>query len=714
MNTYLAVSSLINLLAALLLITFLLSSGKQSPVRRQYVNFLYAVLGWAAAYFLWRISESEVYAEMYCKMLTSSAGFLSITFYHFCLILAGAKTPRTLAVGYVIAVLLVVFTCFGWIVAGVSPKAGHLFWPDAGILMPLYLAYFTFYFIASGWVLIRAGRQHLGRRASDHLYVLCSTVVGFIGGSTNFPLWYDIPIQPYGNVLVAIYSFTVAYGLYSNRISGIRMDVSKAAFGLFLNLSVALFYLLFAGLYRTIFSHPYEPYEMWMHGVAAFCVSSVVFWGVPRLKFKMEKVLEGVFRSERASALSRLKDLPTKLTDITEDEAIFEMTADTVMQSLDVTGVAVCALEPFDSAYRCAVSAGIFSRMSESPTIDVDNPIVEVLNRQAVCVVLDQIYEEMNQYYYQALVDLRNDLKVSVIVPIFANHEVYGLILLGPPKQPRVWSEEEISILFSVGAQIGINFRTRDFERRASEVDKLVALGTMAAGLAHEIRNPLVSVQTLSSMIQTGKSLTRVSEQFKDVLLRDVKRIASIVEGVALYSQNQKGKMAQVSINTVLSNSIDISSDLAKEQGVVLSYKPIGDEDMLISANMGQLVQVFGNLIENAIQALSGSDIPAVKISVTKRKAYRRGGQSWLEVVIADNGPGIPKAILDRVFDPFITSKDTGARDKQMGMGLGLAISKRIIENHNGAITVSNDPKGGAKFMVSLKWITPKDEKTTS
>ncbi len=99
MNTYLAVSSLINLLAALLLITFLLSSGKQSPVRRQYVNFLYAVLGWAAAYFLWRISESEVYAEMYCKMLTSSAGFLSITFYHFCLILAGAKTPRTLAVG---------------------------------------------------------------------------------------------------------------------------------------------------------------------------------------------------------------------------------------------------------------------------------------------------------------------------------------------------------------------------------------------------------------------------------------------------------------------------------------------------------------------------------------------------------------------------------------------------------------------------------------
>ena len=170
-------------------------------------------------------------------------------------------------------------------------------------------------------------------------------MVGFIGGSTNFPLWYDIPIQPYGNVLVAIYSFLVGYGLYRNRISGISVDASKAGVCLLLNLSVALFYLLFAGLYRTATGDPLEAYELWFQGVAAFCVSAIVFWGVPRLKFWTEKILEGVFRSDRASALSELKDLPTKFSDIAEDESVLQLAADTVMRSLDVAGVAVYAFQ---------------------------------------------------------------------------------------------------------------------------------------------------------------------------------------------------------------------------------------------------------------------------------------------------------------------------------------------------------------------------------
>jgi signal transduction histidine kinase len=190
-----------------------------------------------------------------------------------------------------------------------------------------------------------------------------------------------------------------------------------------------------------------------------------------------------------------------------------------------------------------------------------------------------------------------------------------------------------------------------------------------------------------------------------------VKRIASIVDGVAHYSQNQKGKQAPLSINEVLLNSIDISSKLAQTHRVAVRLSTAEKVDATVSANMGQLVQVFGNLIDNAIQALSGSEAPEVVISVTKRQGYR--GPSWVEVAVADNGPGIPKAILSRIFEPFITSKDTGSRDEWMGMGLGLAISKRIIENHSGAISVINALPRGAKFMVSLKCIQPKYEKTT-
>ncbi len=714
MNTYLTISSLLNFSAAILLIAFLVGARDRSPIRRRYLYFLISVSAWAGAYFLWQVTADEIVAEFFCRALTCFSIFISITLYHFSLRLAGVESRRGVLLGYLGACGLICLMPTGLIVDGVSARPSHMYWPDAGPLTWLYLLYFFGYLIASGWVLLRGWKLNIGSKASDQIFVLSTCIVGFLGGATNFPLWYDIPIQPYGNVLVAVYVFLLGHGLYSSRVSGVSLDFYKASVGLLLSGSAALFYLLITALYRTATGDPMSSDEFWFRGVLAFVLSIVIFWGVPRLKFWTENILEGVFRRERASALTELKDLPTRLSDLAEDGSIFEVTAETVMQSLNVTGVAVYVMEPFDSAYRCSVLAGEFIKEPEGYTLDVDSPIVEALSQQPVCLVLDQIYGDIDQSYYRALVDLRNELKVSMIVPIFANHEVFGLILVGPPKQPRAWSEEEVSILFNVGAQIGINFRTRDFERRASEVDKLVALGTMAAGLAHEIRNPLVSVQTFASMVESGKSLDRVSDQFKGVLLRDVKRIASIVEGVAHYSQNQKGKKAQISINEVLLNSVDISSKLAQTHGVALRFTSAEDVDATVSANLGQLVQVFSNLIENAIQALNGTESPQVKVSVAKRQAHRGRGQSWVEVSVADNGPGIPKAILSRIFDPFITSKDTGARDERMGMGLGLAISKRIIENHNGAITVINDPEGGAKFLVSLKCTHPKDEKTTN
>lgn len=698
-----------NFSAALLLIVFFGAARDRSPVRRRYLYFLISVAAWAGAYFFWQLSDGENAAHFYCRALTCFSIFISITLYHFSVGLAGMKSSRGVFLGYLSAFVLVLLTPTGLIIAGVSEKYEHDYWPDAGSLAWLYLLHFFGYLIASGWVLFRGWKRAIGSKASNQIFVLVICLIGFLGGATNFPLWYDIPIQPYGNVLVGVYVCLLGHGLYSDRV-GLNLDFYKALVGLLLSASAALFYLLVTVLYRNACCDPMPSDEFWLRGVIAFVLSIIIFWGVPRLKFWTERILEGVFHSERANALSELKDLPTKLSDLVEDESIFEMTAETVMRSLDVKGVAVYALEPFDSAYRCSVFAGGFTNAPAAYTLDADSPIIEALSQQPDCLVLDQVYGEIDESYYQALVDLKTELNVSVVVPIFANHEVYGLIVLGARKQPHAWTEEEASILFNVGAQIGINFRTRDFERRASEVDKLVSLGTMAAGLAHEIHNPLVSVQTFASMVESGKSLDRISDQFKGVLLRDVKRIASIVEGVALYAQNKQGKKAPISINDVLLNSIEISSKAAQQQSVDLQFNPVKGGDLTVSANMGQLVQVFSNLIDNAMQALDGVDGAVIRISITKRQGPRGLGQSWVEVAVADNGPGIPKAILGQIFDPFITSKDTGARDERMGMGLGLAISKRIIENHNGAISVINHARGGAKFTVSLKCIESKNE----
>ena len=417
----------------------------------------------------------------------------------------------------------------------------------------------------------------------------------------------------------------------------------------------------------------------------------------------MEQIVDGLLRKDRRGLLSELKALPTEIPDIGEEKGIYKLTAERIIKVFGVMGVGVLRLESFANDYECVHSEGSLAKREQEIRLRADNPIIAGLSRKPECLVLDQIYDTMEPNYYNALVALRKDVNMSVIVPVFASHEVYGLILIGQTTRPKLWSDEETGALFNIGAQIGLNLRTRDFERRAREVDKLVALGTMAAGLAHEIRNPLTSVQTLASVVRRGQSIDRMPEEFRDVLLRDIKRIGSIVEGVSLYSRNQRGKMERLPIGEVVAGSVELYRDLARESGVDLVFHDNGEGTLSVNGNYDQLGQVFNNLIENGIQAVEGVADPRVEVVCRLRRSHRVGSPSWVEVSVSDNGPGIPASLRERIFDPFMTSKDTGERAERKGMGLGLAISKRIIENHEGAITVHDRSGKGTRFVVSLR-----------
>jgi two-component system nitrogen regulation sensor histidine kinase GlnL len=275
------------------------------------------------------------------------------------------------------------------------------------------------------------------------------------------------------------------------------------------------------------------------------------------------------------------------------------------------------------------------------------------------------------------------------------------MLLFGTFDRSAIPSTDALAVLSSVGSQIGLNLRIREFQRRASEVDKLVALGTMAAGLSHEIRNPLVSVQTLASLLKGGKSLAKVSGDYKEVLIRDIRRIEGIVDGVAAYSKNQKAHTSIISISEVITASISIYESQAKDKHVAINFDRKINPDVNVLGNFDQLAQVFNNLIENALHAVEDSEERRVEISIRLEKSSRPA--KWVAVTVADTGKGVPESIKDRVFDPFITSKDTGHREENVGMGLGLAISKRIVENHDGLITIADKRESGAMFVVSLK-----------
>ena len=238
--------------------------------------------------------------------------------------------------------------------------------------------------------------------------------------------------------------------------------------------------------------------------------------------------------------------------------------------------------------------------------------------------------------------------------------------------------------------------RARQLERRSNQTEKLIALGTLAAGLAHEMRNPLVSIQTFSALLRERGSDPDFLQEFSNVVQRDVNRIASIVENVSTFAESNQVQLTEVQLADVLRTVAEIfGAELTRSHvQLILPTAPL----LAIRGNYSQLLQVFLNLVQNAVQAME--DRPDSRIVVTAQP--KSSGTALLCVSVTDNGPGIDPLLLPRIFDPFITTKDTGQRRGKHGMGLGLAIVKRIVQQHHGEIEVQSTLGAGTMFRIYL------------
>jgi len=221
----------------------------------------------------------------------------------------------------------------------------------------------------------------------------------------------------------------------------------------------------------------------------------------------------------------------------------------------------------------------------------------------------------------------------------------------------------------------------------------------MAAGLAHEIRNPLGAIKGAAQFLQPTAGGPPVgtdpagTKEFLNIIVEEVNRLNKIVSQFLDYARPYRGEQRQLEVNEVIRKTLQL---LAKEsEGKGIEVVPtLVDGLPPVRADAEQLLQVFLNLALNAVQAMP--DGGRLFVSSSIRRATRRGAAAaFLEVRFRDTGVGIPPGDLRNLFIPFFTTKEKGT-------GLGLPISQRIIENHGGTIEVRSQAGTGATFTVLL------------
>jgi signal transduction histidine kinase len=218
-------------------------------------------------------------------------------------------------------------------------------------------------------------------------------------------------------------------------------------------------------------------------------------------------------------------------------------------------------------------------------------------------------------------------------------------------------------------------------------------LGLLTAGLAHEIRNPLVAIRTFTQLLPERYEDAEFREGFQGLALKEVDRICGLINDLLSFARPSKPNVAQEDMNDVVEGIARILESQAKEKGVEIA-RDFGADLPKVWIDREQMKQVFMNLILNAIQAMKeGGSIYISTRQITKSEA----GQSarFVQIEVRDTGVGIPEDNLDHIFDPFFTSKDEGS-------GLGLSISHQIVQEHGGYVTVESKIAKGTSFFVNI------------
>jgi signal transduction histidine kinase len=693
-TTYLTIISLVNFLAASLLAFAVVLRGRSNELNRKFGIFALCVGLWSAGYFLWQIAEDADRALFFVRVLMFPAYFIPVTYLHFVTRLCGEQRPWLIRAGYLVGLVFSALNLTPLMVREVLPAMDMPFWPRAGGLFIVYLGFFSCYMFEALFLLQRHARQSTGARSSLMRYTFIATLIGFSGGATNFPLWYGISMPPLGNALVLIYLVTVAHAVSRYQLPLVTYDFVHAAIYVGLSVTFAIIVLLGCVMVAPLLDLRLSSANLLNIFLLGMVVSLFFQWAVPRLKVGVDRLLQQTYLRRRNTQQLRLKELGHRIVALGSEQEIFENSVREIILAFNLTSAAVYARGEFDSDYQLRAHRGWAQC---PPALPIDSVLIRTLQPRMAPLIMDGSEMELPPAVVAELETARAQLPFAAVVPIASDDFLSGLLLLGEREDGERYTEAELALLESTALQIAVTLRARQLERRASQTEKLISLGTLAAGLAHELRNPLVSIQTFSALLKERGTELDFQQEFSSVVQRDVNRIASIVENVAAFAESNKVSMTAVNLTEVLAAAAEIvRPELSRAQvGLVLP----ATEAPRVTANYSQLLQVFLNLMQNAAQAMEGRPESRLTVGFELRSD---APQPLICVTLTDNGPGIDPAMLPHIFEPFTTTKSMGVRRGKHGMGLGLAIVKRIVQHHHGEIHVTSAVGAGTTFRVYL------------
>lgn len=560
--------------------------------------------------------------------------------------------------------------------------------------------------------LMYAGTFYLHRRTAKVESRVEATKVGYlvVGGAVaitfsvlDFLPSIGVVFPPIGTFLTLIFMYVLAQSLQRDRLLDIYELVGRLSVLLLMGMTLA-------AMFTAYFYWSELSGQFFLNGVVSALVVLILF---DPLRSRVELWIHDFILRER---LEFERQIAATRADLWH---VFDLTqiGKVLMEGLDrthrVTHSALYIMSNDGQRYHRINSLGLgIPPQLEYATV---RPVLDGLDKEGVvnsaAIVRELEHragegDETHASSAEVIIEVMHLLQADVILPISTDEVSLGLITFRDDRLTmEPYTLDDIVALKALASQVGVAVQNSHHYAKMKERDRLASLGEMAAGLAHEIRNPLGSIKGAAQLLEEERGVSdheppeldrdpaSTTLEFLDVIIEETNRLNRVVSTFLDYARPFVGDLEPLQINDLIRRTVQ--AEEASQDHDVNFILDLTDNPPPVRADAEQLYQVFINLVRNAVQAMNRRG--ELKVSTLLREARStRVGQAKIEIRFSDSGPGISSAALEKIFIPFFTTKPGGT-------GLGLPICQRIVQDMGGTIEVEHTSSElGTTFVVSL------------
>jgi len=679
---------------------FVYFKGRHKTVNITFTFYSLCIAIWSLGQAYHNSAADRITAIFWARYFHAGVIFISTVFVHFTLTLLGIdalkrKLIRTL---YITSFVFLLFDFTPLFIPDAVPKFSlNYYWTIGPVYIP-FLIFWSGSVIYALYKLYKAYHSEVGMRRNQLQYLYWSTLFGYLGGSSNYLPAFNIhlyPFNPFGTYTVPIYGVIIAYAIIKYRLMDINIAIGKLATYLFLLAIISAVYLgLMWGIGRVFPNLPaYNPFAY--HFLIFFLLSIALIYFIPRMKGETGEGIEKFFFKNKFKYREAFREFSKRLALIPGEEKLLTESVDNIAQAMEASKVAIMLMDDLSGNYIIRASCGLDGKVKDS-VFTAEDGIIKWLRDNKKVFLLEEVDKILSHEKFKQIKIELKDREGVVYFPLIIHNELGGILVLGEKASRGMYSHIDIELLEDFASQLALSISYKRLESQMMRADRLVSLGTLAAGMAHEIRNPLSSIQIFAQLLPEKYDDKEFREEFSKIVASDTQRINRIIESVMALANPRPSVSVLCNPNELLNETLFFIESNIKKNGikVIRSY----DEQLpQIKADSEQLRQVFLNILLNALSVIP-KDNGQLTISTRQKliNSIPSGKKDkYVQIEIKDNGTGIEKKLLERIFEPFFTTRPDGT-------GLGLAIVHRIIEQHRGFVQVDSEVGKGATFLINL------------